>query len=106
MSWRGVEGGMNAAKAGHNAIMTPNPYVYLDYYQEEPEIAPTTIGGYNTLKKTYSYNPVPDDAAEHCFPFIFTVNHIDIRYRLGQDKDSNSAFPQLAQTFNNLQFAE
>ena len=40
MSWRGVEGGMNAAKAGHNAIMTPNPYVYLDYYQEEPEIAP------------------------------------------------------------------
>ena len=64
MSWRGVEGGMNAAKAGHNAIMTPNPYVYLDYYQEEPEIAPTTIGGYNTLKKTYSYNPVPDDADE------------------------------------------
>ena len=43
---------------------------------------------------------------QHSFPFIFTVNHIDIRYRLGQDKDSNSAFPQLAQTFNNLQFAE
>ena len=62
MSWRGVEGGMNAAKAGHNAIMTPNPYAYLDQYQEEPEIAPVTIGGYNTLKKTYSYNPVPDDA--------------------------------------------
>lgn len=46
------------------------------------------------------------EVAEHCFPFIFTVNHIDIRYRLGQDKDSNSAFPQLAQTFNNLQLAE
>ena len=39
--------------------MTPNPYAYLDQYQEEPEIAPVTIGGYNTLKKTYSYNPVP-----------------------------------------------
>ena len=62
MSWRGVEGGLNAAKAGHDAIMTPNPYAYLDHYQEEPEIAPVTIGGYNTLKKTYSYNPVPADA--------------------------------------------
>lgn len=48
MSWRGVEGGMTAAKAGHDAIMTPNPYAYLDHYQEEPEIAPVTIGGYNT----------------------------------------------------------
>lgn len=45
MSWRGVEGGMTAAKAGHDAIMTPNPYAYLDHYQEEPEIAPVTIGG-------------------------------------------------------------
>ncbi len=62
MSWRGVEGGVNAAKAGHDAIMTPNPYAYLDHYQEDPEIAPVTIGGYNTLKKTYSYNPVPTDA--------------------------------------------
>lgn len=62
MSWRGVAGGINAAKAGHDAIMTPSPYAYLDQYQEEPAIAPTTIGGYNTLKKTYSYNPVPEDA--------------------------------------------
>lgn len=62
MSWRGVEGGLNAAKAGHNAIMTPGGYVYLDNYQENPEIAPTTIGGYITLKKAYSYNPVPADA--------------------------------------------
>lgn len=64
MSWRGVEGGITAAKAGHDAIMTPSPYAYLDQYQEEPETAPTTIGGYQTLKKTYSYNPVPDDADE------------------------------------------
>ena len=64
LSWRGVEGGLNAAKAGHNAIMAPMPYAYLDFYQEDPEIAPTTIGGYTTLKKTYSYNPVPDDADE------------------------------------------
>lgn len=40
MSWRGVEGGLNAAKAGHNAIMTPMPYAYLDFYQEDPAICP------------------------------------------------------------------
>ncbi len=64
MSWQGVEGGMNAAKQGHNAIMTPSPYMYLDYYQEDPETAPITIGGYVTLKMTYNYNPVADDADE------------------------------------------
>lgn len=64
MSWRGVEGGMNAAKAGHDAIMTPGSHVYLDHYQEDPMNAPTTIGGYTTLKKIYSYNPVPSDAAD------------------------------------------
>jgi hexosaminidase len=64
MSWRGVQGGLNAAKAGHDAIMTPHLYSYLDQYQEEPEIVPVSIGGYTTLKKEYSYNPVPDDADE------------------------------------------
>ena len=48
-----------------NAIMAPMPYAYLDFYQEDPEIAPTTIGGYTTLKKTYSYNPVPDLSLIH-----------------------------------------
>lgn len=46
VSWRGVEGGLTAAKAGHNAIIIPGAYMYLDQYQENPEIAPTTIGGY------------------------------------------------------------
>ena len=64
MSWRGIEGGLNAAKAGHNAIMTPMPYMYLDFYQEDPETAPVTIGGYVTLKNTYLFNPVEEDAPE------------------------------------------
>lgn len=60
MAWCGRRN--DRSQSGHDAIMTPNPYAYLDHYQEEPEIAPVTIGGYNTLKKTYSYNPVPADA--------------------------------------------
>lgn len=64
MSWRGVEGGLTAARMGHDAIMTPSGFVYLDHLQENPKIAPNTIGGYTTLKKIYSYNPVPDDASD------------------------------------------
>ena len=86
---------MNAAKAGHNAIMTPNPYVYLDYYQEEPEIAPTTIGGYNTLKKTYSYNPVPDDADELAKKHIIGIQgNIWREYMQTSERTDYQAFPR------------
>ena len=95
MSWRGVEGGMNAAKAGHNAIMTPNPYAYLDQYQEEPEIAPVTIGGYNTLKKTYSYNPVPDDADDLVKKHIIGVQgNIWTEYMPSDNNRDYQAFPR------------
>lgn len=95
MSWRGVEGGMNAAKAGHNAIMTPNPYAYLDHYQEDPEIAPTTIGGYNTLKKTYSYNPVPDDADELAKKHIIGVQgNVWSEYIQNDERRDYQAFPR------------
>lgn len=60
MSWRGEEGGIKAAKAGNNAIMTPGKYCYLDAYQDAPNTQPMAIGGYLTLEKVYSYEPVPD----------------------------------------------
>lgn len=95
MSWRGIEGGMNAAKAGHNAIMTPHNYVYLDYYQEDPEIAPTTIGGYNTLKKTYNYNPVPDDADELVKKHIIGIQgNIWREYMKTSERTDYQAFPR------------
>ena len=95
MSWRGVEGGMNAAKTGHNAIMTPNPYAYLDHYQEEPEIAPTTIGGYNTLKKTYSYNPVPADADSLIQKHIIGVQgNMWTEYIQSDERRDYQAFPR------------
>lgn len=59
MSWRGEEGGIAAAKAGHDVIMTPGSYCYLDSYQDAPTTQPEAIGGYLTLEKVYSYNPVP-----------------------------------------------
>ncbi len=58
MSWRGTKGGLKAAKMGHDAIMTPNSFFYLDYYQsEDKENEPLAIGGHLPVEKCYSYEP-------------------------------------------------
>lgn len=60
MSWRGEEGGLQAAELGHDAIMTPTNYCYFDYYQTLDHTGePDAIGGYVPLEKVYSFNPVP-----------------------------------------------
>jgi hexosaminidase len=61
MSWRGTEGGIAAARAGHDAIMTPGTHCYLDHYQSDPAIEPLAIGGMTTLEKAYSYEPIPEE---------------------------------------------
>jgi hexosaminidase len=57
MSWRGTEGGMAAARAGHDVVMSPTSYCYLDYYQGDPATEPLAIGGYVPLRKIYSFEP-------------------------------------------------
>lgn len=64
MSWRGVEGGIAAARQGHDAIMTPTSHCYFDYYQADPDFEPKAIGGFTTLKKVYSYDPTPAELTE------------------------------------------
>ena len=59
MSWRGEEGGIFAAKAGNNAIMSPTSHLYFDYYQARTE-EPLAIGGLIPLEKVYSYEPIPE----------------------------------------------
>ncbi|MBA9079478.1 beta-N-acetylhexosaminidase [Rufibacter quisquiliarum] len=61
MSWRGEKGGIAAAKQKHDVIMSPNTFLYLDYYQtpDARKVEPVAIGGYLPLEKVYSYNPVP-----------------------------------------------
>lgn len=58
MSWRGTAGGIEAAKLKHDVIMTPNTYMYFDYYQsKDVEHEPMAIGGYVPLEKVYSFEP-------------------------------------------------
>jgi hexosaminidase len=59
MSWRGEVGGIEAAKAGHDVVMTPGNYTYFDHYQADPKTEPMAIGGFTTLEKVYHYEPVP-----------------------------------------------
>ncbi|MFI5128841.1 MAG: family 20 glycosylhydrolase [Chitinophagales bacterium] len=58
MSWRGEEGGIAAAKQNHDVVMTPGGWVYFDHSQTQNEDS-VTIGGYTSIEKTYSYEPVP-----------------------------------------------
>lgn len=58
MSWRGEEGGIKAAKAGNQVVMTPGEYCYLDQYQDNPMTEPEAIGGYLPLGRVYSYDPL------------------------------------------------
>lgn len=61
MSWRGTEGGVAAAKSGHYAVMSPGSYCYFDHYQGDPANEPLAIGGYTTVQKVYSYEPIPEE---------------------------------------------
>lgn len=61
MSWRGIEGGIEAANENHNVIMTPTSHCYLDYYQSNHPDEPLAIGGYLPIDKVYNYEPIPEE---------------------------------------------
>lgn len=69
MSWRGTEGGIKAMSMGHDVIMTPGRYCYLDHTQDAPFREPESIGGYLPLDTVYVYEPVeasmPADKIHH-----------------------------------------
>ena len=58
MSWRGMEGGITAAKSGHDVIMAPIQYTYFWWYQDDPKKEPLAAGGYLPMEKVYSFEPV------------------------------------------------
>lgn len=74
MSWRGSEGGIAAARLGHDAIMTPTSHFYFDYYQaRDIENEPFGIGGYVPVEKVYAYEPIPDTLSQELGAHILGV---------------------------------
>jgi hexosaminidase len=61
MSWRGIAGGIEAAREGHDVIMTPTSHLYFDFYQGDPSQEPLAIGGYTPLERVYAFEPVPEE---------------------------------------------
>lgn len=58
---RGIDSGINAAKQKHFVVMTPDSHCYFDHYQGNPRIEPLALGGYTTVEKVYSYEPIPSE---------------------------------------------
>ncbi|WP_228434544.1 glycoside hydrolase family 20 protein [Chryseobacterium indologenes] len=73
MSWTGVNGGIEAAKSKHFAVMTPGAYCYFDHYQGDPQSEPNAFGGFTPLDKVYSYNPIPSELTTEQGKYIMGV---------------------------------
>lgn len=69
MSWRGEQGGIDAAKQNHAVIMTPGNPVYFDHTQSDNEDS-VTIGGYNPIEKVYAYEPIPKELNEEQAKYV------------------------------------
>ncbi|WP_245327823.1 glycoside hydrolase family 20 protein [Hymenobacter fodinae] len=61
MSWRGLEGGIMAARQQHNVVMAPGTYAYFDHAQGEAGLEPLSFGGYLPLSKVYTFEPTPQE---------------------------------------------
>jgi hexosaminidase len=97
MSWRGIQGGIEAAKQKHAVVMSPTDFMYFDYYQGEPYLEPVAIGGMLTLEKVYSYEPVPAELTAAERKYIKGVQaNIWSEFIHTPEKVEYMAFPRLA----------
>jgi hexosaminidase len=96
MSWRGEDGGIQAAKENHRVIMSPGSPLYFDHSQSENEDS-VTIGGYNPLNKVYSYNPVPAALSEEQGKYIMGAQaNVWTEYMDNFRKVQYMIFPRIA----------
>jgi len=74
MSWRGIKGGIEAAKQKHDVVMSPTTHMYIDYYQSrDKENEPLAIGGFLPVERVYSYEPIPEELTEDEEKYILGV---------------------------------
>ncbi len=96
MSWRGEKGGIEAAKARHDVIMTPTGFLYFDYGQGDPKYEPINIGGYLPLETVYSYNPIPKELnADEAKHILGAQGNVWTEYIKTPEKVEYMAFPRM-----------
>ncbi|HJG73964.1 MAG TPA: glycoside hydrolase family 20 protein [Alistipes finegoldii] len=98
MSWRGSEGGIAAAKLGHDVIMTPNSHFYFDYYQSlDTDAEPFGIGGYIPMEQVYSYDPAfPELTPEQQRHILGVQANLWTEYVLSDEHLEYMLLPRLA----------
>ena len=98
MSWRGSEGGIAAAKLGHDVIMTPNSHFYFDYYQSlDTDAEPFGIGGYIPMEQVYAYDPAfPELTPEQQKHILGVQANLWTEYVLSDEHLEYMLLPRLA----------
>ena len=97
MSWRGISGGLEAAKMNHEVIMTPNATCYLDHYQaKDTANEPLAIGGYTPIEEIYNYEPIPDELDESLHRYIIGAQgNVWTEYMKTSDHVEYMVFPRI-----------
>ena len=97
MSWRGTQGGIDAARAGHDVVMAPTSNTYFDYYQSRNTAGePLAIGGFLPLEMVYAFEPVPGDLEPQFRSHILGAQgQLWTEYMPGPKQVEYMAFPRL-----------
>ncbi len=95
MSWRGEQGGIDAAKQHHTVIMTPGSYVYFDHAQNKNSDS-LTIGGYLPVETVYNYEPLPKELSPEEQKYIIGAQaNVWSEYMSNPAKVEYMLFPRL-----------
>ncbi|MFF1359322.1 beta-N-acetylhexosaminidase [Streptomyces sp. NPDC058297] len=96
-SWRGYQGGITAARAGHDVVMCPEQQVYLDHRQAPGDDEPMPIGYVRTLEDVYRFEPVPPQLTEaEARHVLGTQANVWTEVMESQDRVDYQVFPRLA----------
>jgi hexosaminidase len=96
MSWRGTSGAVEAAKSGHNVVMTPTSHSYFDYYQSDNDEEPLAIGGFLPLEKVYKFNPIPEELTVEESKYVLGAQgNVWTEYMPTEEKVEYMAFPRM-----------
>lgn len=96
MSWRGIKGGIEAAKAHHDVIMTPTDSVYFDFGQGDPAYEPINIGNYVTTERVYNFDPIPKELnADEAKYILGGQANVWTEYMQTPEKVEYMAFPRM-----------
>ncbi len=97
MSWRGEEGGIEAASMGHNVVMTPGNWCYFDNYQSNYDNEPVAIGGLTPMEEVYGYEPTPAKLPDDKKELVMGAQaNVWTEYMASEDHVEYMIFPRLS----------